>query len=117
KTRFTTTVLHADRRERPEHGVLHKATHTSVAFGYEDAREIAAVFQGRKSGYSYGRQSNPTVDTLARKISGMEGGIASVCFSTGMAAVTATLMTLLRQGDHVVSSAFLFGNTNSLLGT
>lgn len=117
KTHFTTTALHADRREKPEHGVLHKPIHTSVAFGYEDAREIAAVFQGKKSGYSYGRQSNPTVETLARKISGMEEGIATVCFSTGMAAIAATMLTLLRQGDHVVSSAFLFGNTNSFLGT
>jgi O-acetylhomoserine (thiol)-lyase len=117
KKSFTTTALHADRREKPEHGVLHKPIHTSVAFGYEDAREIAAVFQGKKSGYSYGRQSNPTVETLARKISGMEGGIATVCFGTGMAAVAATMLSLLRQGDHVVSSAFLFGNTNSFFGT
>jgi len=117
KNKFTTTVLHADRRERPEHGVLHKPIHTSVAFGYEDAREIAAVFQGKKSGYSYGRQSNPTVETLARKISGMEDGIASVCFGTGMAAIAATMISLLRQGDHVVSSSFLFGNTNSFFAT
>lgn len=117
KKHFTTTSLHADRRERPEHGVLHKPIHTSVAFGYEDAREIAAVFQGKKSGYSYGRQSNPTVETLSRKISGMEDGIATVCFGTGMAAISATMLTLLRQGDHVVSSAFLFGNTNSFFGT
>ena len=117
KNKFTTTVLHADRRERPEHGVLHKPINTSVAFGYEDAREIAAVFQGKKSGYSYGRQSNPTVETLARKISGMEDGIASVCFGTGMAAIAATMISLLRQGDHVVSSSFLFGNTNSFFAT
>ncbi len=117
KKKFSTTVLHADRRERPEHGVLHKPIHTSVAFGYEDAREMAAVFQGRKSGYSYGRQSNPTVETLARKITGMEDGIASVCFGTGMAAITGTLLALLRQGDHLIASAFLFGNTNSFFGT
>lgn len=117
KKQFTTTTLHADRREKPEHGVLHKPIHPSVGFAYDDAREMAAVFQGKKSGYSYGRQSNPTVETLARKISGMEDGIATVCFATGMAAITATLLSLLRQGDHVVSSAFLFGNTNSLFGT
>ncbi len=117
KNKFSTTILHADRREHPEHGVLHKPIHTSVAFGYEDAREIADVFQGKKSGYSYGRQSNPTVETLARKISGMEDGIASVCFGTGMAAIAATMLSLLRQGDHIVASSFLFGNTNSFFGT
>ena len=46
-----------------------------------------------------------------------EDGIATVCFGTGMAAISATTLTLLRQGDHVVSSAFLFGNTNSFFGT
>ena len=117
KNKFTTTALHADRRERPEHGVLHKPVHPSVAFAYEDAREIAAVFQGKKSGYSYGRQSNPTVETLSRKLSGMEDGIATVCFGTGMAAIASTMISLLRQGDHVVSSSFLFGNTNSFFGT
>jgi O-acetylhomoserine (thiol)-lyase len=47
----------------------------------------------------------------------MEGGVATVCFATGMAAITTTLLSLLRRGDHVVSSAFLFGNTNSMFET
>jgi O-acetylhomoserine (thiol)-lyase len=117
KQQFTTVNLHSDRREQPEHGVLHKPIHPSVAFGYEDARDIAAVFQGKKSGYSYGRQSNPTVETLARKLSKMEAGISTVCFGTGMAAIVGTLLPLLRQGDHLIASAFLFGNTNSVFGT
>jgi O-acetylhomoserine (thiol)-lyase len=117
KTSFTTTALHADRKDKPEHGVLHKAIHPSVAFGYDDARELAAIFQGKKSGYAYGRQSNPTVEALARKVTQMEQGIASVCFGTGMAAIGSSLIALLRQGDHIVSSSFLFGNTNSLFAT
>ena len=47
----------------------------------------------------------------------MEEGVATACFSTGMAAIAATFIALLRAGDHVVSSSFLFGNTNSLFGT
>jgi O-acetylhomoserine (thiol)-lyase len=47
----------------------------------------------------------------------MEQGVASVCFATGMAAIEAMLLALLRGGDHIVSSAFVFGNTNSLLAT
>lgn len=114
---FTTQALHSDREGNPEHGVLHSPVHNSVAFGYEDARDLAAVFQNRRSGYAYGRQSNPTVDALGRKITRMEDGIGSVLFSTGMAAIGSTLLALLRAGDHIVSSAFLFGNTNSLFGT
>lgn len=114
---FTTTILHGDRQKPIEHGSLHKPIHTSVAFGYKDARELAAVFQGRQPGYRYGRQGNPTVSALEDKITRMEDGYATICFSTGMAAIGAVAQALLRAGDHVVSSAFLFGNTNSLWQT
>ena len=114
---FTTTILHSDRQKTIEHGSLHKPIHTSVAFGYKDARELAAVFQGRQPGYRYGRQGNPTVSALEDKVNKMENGYATICFSTGMAAIGAVVQALLRAGDHVVSSAFLFGNTNSLWQT
>ena len=111
---FTATNLHSDRRDQPEHGVLHKPVHPSVAYGYADARHLAEVFQGRRDGYNYGRQRNPTVTALAKRITAMEGGVDSVAFATGMAAIAGTLLSLLRQGDHVIASAFLFGNSNSL---
>jgi O-acetylhomoserine (thiol)-lyase len=114
---FTTTILHNDRQKPIEHGSLLKPIHTSVTFGYRDARELAAVFQGRQPGYRYGRQGNPTVAALEDKISKMEQGIATICFATGMAAIGALFQSLLCAGDHVVSSAFLFGNTNSLWQT
>jgi O-acetylhomoserine (thiol)-lyase len=117
KKGFNTTNLHSDRRDNPEHGVLHKAIHPSVAYGYEDARELAEVFQGKRAGYNYGRQLNPTVTALQNKITSMEDGIATAVFATGMAAIASTMLSLLRQGDHIVSSAYLFGNTNSLFGT
>jgi|TARA_B110000438_G_scaffold274384_1_gene294505 O-acetylhomoserine (thiol)-lyase len=117
KKGFSTTNLHSDRKDNPEHGVLHKAIHPSVAYGYDDARELAEVFQGKKAGYNYGRQLNPTVTALQNRITAMEEGVATVAFSTGMAAIATSFMSLLRSGDHIVSSAFLFGNTNSLFGT
>ncbi|MGE5622762.1 MAG: aminotransferase class I/II-fold pyridoxal phosphate-dependent enzyme, partial [Bacillota bacterium] len=114
---FTTTILHGDRQKPIEHGSLHKPVHTSVTFGYRDARELAAVFQGKQPGYRYGRQGNPTVSALEDKVTKMEQGLATICFATGMAAIGALVQGLLRKGDHVVSSSFLFGNTNSLWQT
>ncbi len=114
---FTTTILHNDRRKAIEHGSLHKPVHTSVAFGYNDARQLASVFQGKESGFRYGRQGNPTVSALEEKVTKMEDGVASLCFGTGMAAIGALFQALLRAGDQVVSSSFLFGNTNSLWQT
>ena len=114
---FTTTILHSDRQKAIEHGSLHKPIHTSVAFGYKDARQLAAVFQGKEPGYRYGRQGNPTVSALEDKVTRMEDGLTTLCFATGMAAIGAVVQGLLRAGDHVVSTAFLFGNTNSLWQT
>lgn len=112
---FTTRIVHSDRQQPIEHGSLQKPVHATVAYGYEDARDLAAAFQGTKPGYTYGRQVNPTVDALQDKITTMEQGFGTVCFGTGMAAIGTTIFALLRQGDHLVSSSFLFGNTNSLL--
>ena len=117
KKGFFTTNLHSDRQDGPEHGVLHKAIHPSVAYGYEDARHLAEVFQGKRAGYNYGRQLNPTVTALQNRITKMEDGIATVAFATGMAAISSTMLSLLKSGDHLVASAFLFGNTNSFFGT
>ncbi len=114
---FTTTILHSDRSKDIEHGSLHKPIHTSVAFEYKESRKIAEVFQGKASGYTYARQVNPTVTALEEKITAMEGGVATACFSTGMAAITAFLFAMLRSGDHFVASSFLFGNTNSLFNS
>jgi len=113
---FTTTILHSDRRQAVEHGAVHKPMHPSAQYAYADARELAAVFQG-KPGFTYGRQGTPTTAALEAKITHMEEGNGTVVFSTGMAALAAVFMTLLRRGDHLVSSQYIFGNTNSLLGT
>ena len=117
KKGFTSTALHSDREGKPEHGVLHKPVHPSVAFTYENARELAEVFQNKRKGYAYGRQNNPTIEALAQKITKMEQGLSSVIFATGMAAIGSSILALLHKGDHIVSSAFLFGNTNSLFNT
>jgi len=114
---FTTKIVHSDRLDVIEHGSLQKPIHATVAYGYEDARDLAAVFQGKQPGFTYGRQVNPTVEALQTKISKMEDGVQTVCFGTGMAAIGTMLFALLKNGDHFVSSSFLFGNTNSLFNS
>lgn len=114
---FTTGIIHSDRLGKPEHGSLHKPIHTSIAYGYDKAEDLAAVFQGKAKGYAYARQANPTVAALEKKITLMEQGVGTLCFGTGMAALAAVVTALLHKGDHIVSSSYLFGNTNSLLNT
>lgn len=113
---FTTSIVHLDRRSNPAHGAVHKPMHPSAEYAFNDSRELAAVFQG-KSGFTYSRQGTPTTAALEAKITQMEGGSGTVCFASGMAALTAVFYTLLKAGDHLISSQHIFGNTNSLLGT
>ena len=114
---FTTKILHSDRLSNPEHGSLHKPIHTSIAYGYAKAEDLAAVFQGTAKGYAYARQANPTVTALESKVTALEHGVGTICFGTGMAAIGAVLFAFLRRGDHVVSSRYIFGNTASQLHT
>jgi O-acetylhomoserine (thiol)-lyase len=114
---ISTRILHSDRLAAPEHGATHKPLHVATGYGYDTAEELTAVFQGDRSGYVYGRQGNPTTAALEAKISLMEDAVGTVSFATGMAAVCATVIALLREGDHVVSSRFLFGNTASFFKT
>ena len=114
---ITTRILHADRLGQVEHGAVLKPMHIATAYGYPTAEELTAVFQGRQSGHVYGRQGNPTTQALEVKISAMEDATGTVCFATGMAAITSSMTALLRQGDHVVASRFLFGNTASWMNT
>jgi O-acetylhomoserine (thiol)-lyase len=113
---FTTSILHGDRQLSVEHGAVHKPIHTSSQYAYPDSRELAAVFQG-KPGYTYARQGTPTTDALEKKITAMEGGVSSLSFATGMGALAALFTTILKAGDHLISSQYIFGNTNSLFGT
>ncbi|MGE4242613.1 cystathionine gamma-synthase family protein [Ramlibacter sp.] len=116
-TDISTRILHADRLGNPEHGATHKPLHVATGYGYETADELCAVFQGDKSGYVYGRQGNPTTAALEAKITMMEGAAGTVSFATGMGAICSTMIALLRAGDHVVASRFLFGNTASFFKT
>lgn len=114
ETGFTTSIVHSDRWDPIEHGSMHKPVHSTVAYGYEHTSDLVGVFQGTHAGYAYSRQVNPTVSALERKLDRMERGIATVCFGTGMGAIGSIVFSLLRRGDHIVSSWFLFGNTNSM---
>lgn len=114
---INTQIVHADRSFGVEHGGVRKPIHTSVQYGFDTVEELVGVFQGTVKGYNYARQGTPTTAALESRITLLEGGVGSVCFATGMAAICATFLTLLKAGDHLVVSQFVFGNTNSVLGT
>lgn len=86
----------------------------SVSFGYADVDEWLGVALGNETGHIYGRNTNPTVAVFEEKLRQLEGGEAATSFSTGMAAISNTLFTLLAPGDRVVSVKDTYGGTNKL---
>ncbi len=78
-------------------------------FKFKDADHGAACFAGESDGYIYTRIGNPTISALENQIAELENGFGAVGVSSGMAAVTTIYMALLNQGDHMVSSAAVYG--------
>lgn len=109
-----TALVHGDRKlNKPQFGAVHEATNNSVLFNFDDVADLEAVFQGKKLGHVYSRSSSSSAVALQNILFELEGGVAATVFSTGMAAISATMLSLLRAGDHIVVSQFLFGNTRS----
>jgi len=84
---------------------------TTSSFVFGSAAEAAARFSGEQPGNIYARFTNPTVRAFEERLAAMEGGEACVATASGMAAILATCMGLLQQGDHLVSSRSIFGST------
>lgn len=86
----------------------------SVAFGYDDLDHWRDVALGNAEGHIYGRNTNPTTAVFEEKIRLLENAEAATSFATGMAAISATLFSLLKPGDRVVSVKDTYGGTNRL---
>ena len=86
----------------------------SVSFGYPDVDDWLDVALGNELGHIYGRNTNPTVTVFEEKVRQLEGAEAATSFSTGMAAISNTLFTLLAPGDRIVSVKDTYGGTNKL---
>lgn len=109
-----TKLVHADREiNKPQHGGVHEPTNNSVLFEFDDVADLEAVFQGKKPGHVYSRSSSGSAVALQNILAQLDNGVAATTFATGMAAISALMFSLLRAGDHIVVSHFLFGNTRS----
>ena len=87
---------------------------SSTTFRYETSEQMADLFDLKAPGYFYTRLANPTNDQVAKKIAALEGGVAAILTSSGQAASTFAILNLCNAGDHVVSSAQIYGGTFNL---
>ena len=86
----------------------------NTTWKYSTSDEMGKLFDLEKSGYFYTRLQNPTCDTVAAKICEMEGGVAAMLTSSGQAANFFAIFNIANAGDHVVSTASLYGGTSNL---
>ncbi len=114
---FTTKALHTKPAREDTYGAMRFPIYQSSAFEFGSAEELEAVFKGQKAGHVYSRSTNPSVEELELKIKALSGGIGVVATASGMAALSNTLFALLKSGDNIVTTNYLFGNTLSLFQT
>jgi O-acetylhomoserine (thiol)-lyase len=113
--KFSTNALHAGHDTKLHGGTRAVPLYQSTAYVFNNADHAANLFNLSETGYIYTRLNNPTNDVLEQRMAALEGGIAAVVTSSGTAAISTALMTLLRAGDHIVASNSLYGGTYNLL--
>ncbi len=87
----------------------------SATFSAADAAELGDILTDADRGYAYSRIENPTAAAMAAAVAGLEGAEAGFAFGSGMAAIHATLLSILSAGDHVVATSAVYGSTRTLL--
>ena len=112
--RFNTALLHGDFRGDKATGATLTPIYQSSAFEHDSAVKLEKIFHNQAPGFSYTRISNPTVDAFEKRMTALEGGIASVACASGMAALYNAFCNILRAGDEIVSSASLYGGSIDL---
>jgi len=108
---FETRQLHAGQRPDPNTGARAVPIFQTTSYVFEDPESAAAYFNLQEYGNTYSRIMNPTVAVFEERVANLEGAAGGVAFASGIAAQAAALFTLLEPGDHVVSSAALYGGT------
>ncbi|MFT4838690.1 MAG: O-acetylhomoserine (thiol)-lyase [Nonlabens sp.] len=113
--KFSTNALHAGHDVKNNGGTRAVPLYQSTSYVFHNSDHAANLFALVEPGYIYTRINNPTVDVLEQRLAALEGGIAAVATASGTSAISTTLLTLLRAGDHIVASNSLYGGTFNLL--
>ncbi len=91
-----------------------EAMYLTSSYVFDSAAQAAARFSGEEAGFVYSRYTNPTVAAFEARLAALEGAQCCVATSSGMAAILATTMGMMKSGDHIVASRSLFGATIQL---
>ncbi len=116
KYHLETLALHAGQEVDP--ATLSRAVpiYQTTSYLFKDTAHAADLFGLKQFGNIYTRLMNPTTDVLEKRLAAMEGGVAGLAFSSGMAAITAAILNICKAGQHIVSAGTLYGGTITLFG-
>ncbi|MGG1687366.1 methionine gamma-lyase [Pseudalkalibacillus sp. NRS-1564] len=115
KHRFETKTIHDGYESKSHHNSLASPIYQTSTFTFETAEAGERRFAGEEPGYIYSRLGNPTVRMLEERIASLENAEAGLAFGSGMAAVSAVLLNLVKTGDHILCSEGVYGCTFGLL--
>lgn len=109
-----TQVLHAGFSEDPTTRAVAVPIYQTTSYSFRDTQHGADLFDLKEPGNIYTRIMNPTNDVLEQRMAALEGGIGALCMASGMAAITASIQTLAKAGDNIISTSQLYGGTYNL---
>lgn len=114
KTGFTTRALNVPFLKNDPHNALQMPLYEAVAFEFDSSEQIEANFKGEYIAHAYSRTSNPTVEYFEVKLRELTESHAVIAVSSGMAAISNTILALTKAGDNIIAGNRLFGHTYAL---
>ncbi|MEQ9435114.1 methionine gamma-lyase [Hyphomonas sp.] len=108
---FATRAIHHGYHPEDNQNALTPPLHLTSTFAFQTAEQGGALFAGEAEGHIYSRISNPTVALLESRIAELEGAEAGLCTASGMGAISATMWTLVKPGDEIITDKTLYGCT------
>jgi len=114
---FNTQAIHNAQTPDEETRAVSQPIVPAVAYSFDTAEDAVSVVNGETEGVYYGRYGNPTTRRLEKKVASLEGSEDALGVSSGMAAISISLMNFLDSGDHVVVTKDVYGGTHKFLST
>ncbi len=112
--KLETIVIHGGYSPEPTTKAVAVPIYQTTSYAFDNTQHGADLFDLKVAGNIYTRMMNPTTDVVEKRVAAMEGGIAGLAMASGMAAITASIMTLAIAGDNIVTSSTLYGGTYNL---
>jgi O-acetylhomoserine (thiol)-lyase len=114
KTGFTTTALNVPYSKKDPHNALQMPLYEAVAYEFDSAEQLEANFKGEYIAHVYSRTSSPTLEYFELKLKALTESHAVLGVSSGMAAISDTILAIAKTGENIVSGSWLFGHTFAL---